>query len=241
MNKKAIFWLAVLALSAAPAVNSMAQEEQGPGPGSDEVEAQGEAPGHPGMAPGMEQKGQPGRGMKAGMDEGMRGGMGQGMRPGMGKGEFGGPVFIEEAAALATIKKNDAAFGKKLEDLKDIAPAKYKMIMQMSGKMLGMAKMEKDAGMEQDIVRGLSLEFETKELALQYNKASDAEKAAIKVKLTPLLSELFDLKTKAQEQRVKHMDGEIARLKKNLESRKANKTKIVEQRLGQLTGEETGW
>jgi hypothetical protein len=37
------------------------------------------------------------------------------------------------------------------------------------------------------------------------------------------------------------MDAEIARLKKNLETRKANKAKIVDQRLDEMTGEGFGW
>jgi len=223
MNKKSIFWLAVLALSVVPAVSCMAQEGPGPGPGGDEMGARDENPGHPGMAPGM-------KGDMAQMK--MREGFG---RPGEG------PGFLQEQEALTMIKKYDAAFGKKLEDLKDMAPAKYKMIMQMSGKMLGMAAMEQDESVQKDAVRAISLEYESKELSLSYNKASDADKKAIKDKLTPVLSELFDLKTKAQEMRVKHMEGEIAKLKKNLENRKINKAKIVDQRLDQMTGEGYGW
>jgi hypothetical protein len=104
-----------------------------------------------------------------------------------------------------------------------------------------MAKMDQDENMDKDAVRTLALEFDSKELSLKYDKAADADKKAIKESLRADLSELFDLKTRGQELRVKHMEKEMARLKKNLEGRKANKAKIVDQRLDQMTGEGAGW
>jgi hypothetical protein len=170
------------------------------------------------------------------------GGFGEGAfggGPGMG---MGGPGFLEEDEAMAVIRKNDAAFAKKLEDLKTVSPAKYRMAMQMAGKILAGPKMEEDAAMERDAVRGLSLELDTNELSRKYEKAADADKPAIKEDLKAKLSELFDLKTKAQEQRLKHMASDLAKLQKKLEARKLNKTKIVEQRAEQLTGEGgEGW
>jgi len=244
MNKKTIFWLLTLALTAVPAFNAAAQEEPGPGFGDDEMEMN--EPG-PGQQPEMGPRGQMGQpGQRGGMKQG-KGGMDQDQervivkKKMMMRGQMGGPGFLGEEEVLASIKKNDPEFGKKLLELQEMAPAKYKMVLQMGRKMLGMARMEQDESMEKDAVRGLSLEFTSKELSLKYNKASDAEKKAIKEQLKGVLSELFDLKSKGQEQRVKHMEGEIGRLKKNLESRKANKAKIVDQRLDQMTGEGFGW
>ncbi len=226
MNKRIVMWAAVLALVSGPALVLLAQE----GPGDEEeVEMMEGGPGKPEMRPDM------------------RGGMGQEklkfknkkmMREGK---DEGGPGFMPEEDVLAVILKYDPAFGKKLEELRSIAPAKYKMVLQMSGKLFGMARMEQDESIEKDAVRALALEFESKELSLKYDKASDADKKAIKESLRGKLAELFDLKTRGQELRVKHMEKEMARLKKNLESRKVNKTKIVEQRLEQLTGEGYGW
>jgi len=228
--------LGVLALSAAPAVTVLAQE--GPGPDGDETEMSEEGfQGGPGAGMGM------GRG-QAGPGMGMKGGMGQ---PGMGqgmnnkRGMRGGPGFLSEAETLAVIKKHDAAFAKKMEDLKGLAPAKYRMLLQMSGKLFAMARMAQDDSLEADAVRALALEFDCKELSLKYGRATDGEKKTVKESLRVKLGELFDLKTKGQELRVKHMEREISRLKKNLETRKANKAKIVDQRLEQLTGEGVGW
>jgi hypothetical protein len=234
MKGKIVLWLGTLALAAVPALTVMAQE--GPEENGPEAGISDEAPGQPDMGPAAQQRGPGARAMgpMAGKRMG-REGLGE-PRPGMG-----GPVLLSEEETLALITKNDPVFAKKVGDLKTVAPAKYRMLMQMSRRMLSFTKMEQDEAMEKDAVKGLSLEFQTKELALDYSRASDADKKAIKENLRAKLAELFDLKTKAQEQRVRHMDAEIARLKKNLETRKANKAKIVDQRLDEMTGEGFGW
>lgn len=237
MNRKLVLWIGVLALTAVPAVSVLAQE--GPEDDGPEAEMMDEG-GRPEMPGG------PGAGFGAG--QGKFGG-GPGMQQMMikkkmmmrgGKGP-GGPGFLSEEETLAVIKKHDPAFAAKLAGLRDTAPAKYKMVLQMSGRMLSMGKMEKDESFEKDAVRVIALEFETRELSLKYEKASEADKEIIKGSLRARLGELFDLKTKGQERRVKHMEGEIAKLKKGLETRKANKAKIVDQRLEQMTGEGFGW
>jgi hypothetical protein len=234
MNGKMILWLGALALTAAPAVTVMAQE--GPDENGPEAAMSEEAPARPDAPGGLQQaqaaKGRPGM---AGKRFGRMGEM-EGPRPGMG-----GPVLLSDEEALAVITRNDPDFAKKMADLKTVSPAKYRMLMMMSRRVLSFANMEKDAAMEKDAVRGLSLEFQTKELALDYGRAADADKKAIKENLRAKLAELFDLKSKGQEMRVKHMEAEISKLKKNLEDRKVNKAKIVDQRLDEMTGEGLGW
>lgn len=233
MNKKFVLWIGVLALTAVPAVSVLAQE----GPEDDGPEAEM-----------MDEGGRPE--MPGGPGAGFGGGQG---KPGMqqimirkkmmmrgGKGA-GGPGFLSEEETLAVIKKHDPAFAAKVSALSETAPAKYKMVLQMSGKLFAVGKMEKDESIEKDAVRALALEFETKELSVKYGNASDSEKKAIKESLKAKLGELFDLKTRGQELRVKHMEREIGKLKKNIENRKANKAKIVDQRLEQMTGEGFGW
>ncbi|OGS12966.1 MAG: hypothetical protein A2234_02990 [Elusimicrobia bacterium RIFOXYA2_FULL_58_8] len=256
MKNIIVMWLGVMALAAAPA-GLWAQE----GPeGSDmeeiEITEGGPGPAHAGM--GMQRKGpgakkgikemrwiekddeagEPGEGRRMtvkvrkmmGGEEG--GGMGMGLR---------GRNFMSEEETLAVIKKHDPAFAKKVGDLKTAAPAKYHMAMQLSGRMLAGNKMEGDASAEKDAVRVLSLEFDVKELSRKIEKATDSEKSAIKDTLKAKVSELFDFRTKGQERRIKSMDADISKLKKKLEDRKANKTKIVEQRVDELIGEGYGW
>jgi len=248
MKNKLAVWLVVLALVVVPARILSAQEgpeggeteevelwEGGPGPAHAGMEMKRKGPGGKPGAKGMSwTEGEPGEGrMTVKVRKIMAGGMG-----GMGMKSH---AFISEEDTLALIKKHDPAFSKKVEDFKTTAPAKYRMIIQLSGKTLAAAKIEEDAAVEKDAVRMIALEFEVKEQARKLDKASDAEKTAIKESLKGTLSEIFDLKSKAQELRVKRMDTSLVKLKAKLAARKANKTKIVEQRVEELTGEGYGW
>ena len=247
MKNKIVLWLGVVALFAAPAQILRAQE----GPEGGETEDIEITEGRPGPARAemeMHRKGAEGRKGARGMhgmeeeDEPGEGRMTVKVRKVMGGGRgMGGRSFLSEEETIALIKKHDPAFAQKVEDLKDAAPPKYHMIMQLSGKILAGAKMEEDAAVEKDAVRMLALEFEVKEQSRKLEKAQDSEKGAIKDSIKVKLSELFDLKSKGQELRVKRMETDLAKLKKNLESRKANKAKIVQQRMEQLTGEGYGW
>jgi len=218
MNKRIVMLLAVMALVSAPALDSKAQE----GPGEEEEAGMMEGgPGHPGMPPPAMEHGQAAVKTKKTM--------------------HGGPAAMSEAETLAVIRKHDEAFAKKITDLRESAPARYRILLQMAGRLLGMDKAWRDESAEKDAVRELVLEYESKELSLKYGKADEADKKVIKETLRSKTAELFDLKAKGQEQRVKHMEGEITRLKKNLETRRASKSKIVEQRVEQLSGEGYGW
>ncbi|MEI6424187.1 MAG: hypothetical protein WCP55_18370, partial [Lentisphaerota bacterium] len=148
---------------------------------------------------------------------------------------------MSEDETLSVIKKHDSVFAEKLAGFKTVSPVKYKMMIVMAGRMLSGARFEADENMEKDAVRGLSLEFDSKELGLKYDKAADAAKPAIKAELKTKVAELFDLRLKGQEMRIKMMEEELARLKKRVGERKINKAKIVDERLGQLLGEGYGW
>lgn len=245
MNRKLTIWIAAAALGLLPALTFAAPEA----PEAEENEAWDSAPGHGPMAPGMERPGNgPGmdKNMRAGEDgdeedagrktAGKRKGLGFQGRPGME-----GPGVLTSDEIMATVKKYDAAFAKKLEDYKASAPAKYRVILQMAGKQLFFARMENDAEAEKDSVRVIALEFEVKEMARRYDKAADADKAGIKTELKARLSELFDIRAKGQEARVARMERDLAKLKKGMVNRKANKAKIVDQRADELTGEGLGW
>ncbi|MBI4801305.1 MAG: hypothetical protein HY796_02165 [Elusimicrobia bacterium] len=149
--------------------------------------------------------------------------------------------FFDEELVLGTIKKHDPKFAQTLEDLRETAAAEYKMTLVMARKLLVMAKKENDEKIEAAAVRELSLEYDTKKLSRKYEHAADADKAAIKTELKGKLSEQFDLRLRGHEIRVQRMEKELAKLKKNIETRKANKDKIVQERVAQLTGEGFGW
>lgn len=226
MKKKLITLFGIAALTLVPAVYSAAQPVDGPG----DEEMMGE-PGGPGGPTQREimikQRGPAGRDEEPGR-----------RAPGFGKK---GGFNIEEDEILPLIKKYDPALAAKLAELKTTAAPKYKMILMMAGRALGPALMGKDESLAKDAVQAVSLEYDTKELSVKYDKAADTEKAAIKADLKVKTAELFDLKLKGQEFRVKMMEKDLAKLKKNIETRRAGKAKIVDERVGQLTGESVGW
>ena len=215
-----------LFLAAAGGAGLAAQDEPGSGMESGSAVHQGDMHGQ-GRRPGMQ--GETGsRGAMAGARAFMR-------------GEKKGFGAVTEEEALAIIKKQAPAFSAKLEGLKASAPAKYEAVMDMAGKMLGGRGQEKNESYEKDAVRELELEYDTRDLARGYEKASEADKAKIKAEAKVKVEELFDLRLKSQAARIDRMEKEVAKLKQKLEARKAGKAKIVNQRIEQLTGEGYGW
>lgn len=233
MKNGKMLWTLALALAMAPA---LAAAQEGEAPGQQE-ETPASQPGQGSWQPG------PGMGQGMGMGMGMGPGMARGGMMGnrMGRPGMGGPGFLQPEQSLAIIKKYDPGFAGKVAAMRESEPAKYMMIMQMAGRALFAARMEQNESAERDAVKGLALDFQSRELSLQYSKATDADKKVIKTKLRAVLSDLFDVKSRVQEQRVKHMQEDIARLQKRLDVRKANKDKIVDLRLDQLTGDGFGW
>ncbi len=246
----AVFFGSMLAFAASAPF--AAAQDDGPDEETEMEEAFEGGPGM-GMGPGGRQGGGPGM-MQGPMGRpGMTQGASQG-RPGnvkvrrtvrQGIGEGGRFGWQDEDGAeervLDLVKKHDPAFHGKLLKLRESAPAKYKVATRMAGKAFLMSRMEQDPALEKDAVRLMALEYETRELALSYEKAKDSEKAKIKADLKKGLSELFDLRLKGQELRVKRMEKDLSRLKGQLEKRKASKAKLVESRLEQMTGEAETW
>ena len=227
MKKKLITLFAVAALTLVPAVYAAAQPVEGPD--EEENEAMMGEPRGPGGQGQRERMIKERR--QAGMEEefGERG-------PGFGK-----KVAAAEEEILPVIKKHNPAFAAKLAELKTTAKPKYRMILMMAGRVLDMARMGKDESLVKDAIQAVSLEYDTKELSIRYDKAADPEKAGIKADLKVKVAELFDLRLKGQEFKVKMIEKDLAKLKKNIETRKAGKAKIVEERVGQMTGESVGW
>ena len=238
MNRKLVFLTVVSAMLAVPAVYTAAQE-QGPGGGPEENEVMPkDAPG-PGHEMGADMKSQKEAfGFKSGIKKGFSG-EGPFGEPGMRGG--GGPSSLSVDEVMGVIKKHEPKFAETLAGLEETSPGEYKMILMMSGRMLAQVKMENDAKLEADAVRGFSLEYDTKRLSHKYEKAADADKEGIKAELKTKVAELFDLRLAGQGVKVKRLEADLARLKKNIETRKTNKDKIVQERVGQMTGENFGW
>jgi len=162
-------------------------------------------------------------------------------QPGIGiKGMAKKPMMGEnmELKIIEIIKTYDPSFASKLEQLKKDDPFKYKNVMRMAGASLASSRNIDDKDVEKNIVREISLEYEVRELSFEYNKASSNDKANIKSQIKSKLSEIFDIRTAIRELRIKELEGKVAELKSDINSRKQNKDKIIEQRLNKLTSKE---
>lgn len=142
-----------------------------------------------------------------------------------------------EKEVIEIISKNDSSFANKVLELKEKDKIKYEQFIKVSGNLLSIAKLNKN--LEKDIVRGMALEFETRELALKYKDANSADKEKIKREIRTKLSELFDIRTKIHEIRLKNLEERVKELKSDIETRKNNKSKIVENRLEELISKRT--
>lgn len=182
-----------------------------------------------GMGPGNPMGG-PGMGMKKNIK---KPGIGI-QRMGQGQREFFDDGM--ESKVLEIIKTNDPEFHKKIIALKGTDAVKYRQIIKMSFNFLTFARNLEDKTIEKDIVKGISLEYDVRELGLKYEKAADSDKSKIKEEIKSKLNALFDIRTKVQELRVKRLENEVKELKATVEKRKANKSQIVEQRLNQIIG-----
>ena len=228
MKKNMIALAAAAVLAVPPATLCLAQEDGLPaGPGGWQEEGGGPV----GAGPDMSAAGQ-GR-FAEGTEGAPRKGM-RWMRP--GRADAG-----DDKAALDLIKKHDPALAGTLEELRRTSPEKYRVVMRNPGRLAMAARMEKDENMEKDAVRAFSLEYGTNELARRYDKAPDGERDKIKKELGEKVAQLFDIRLKLQEAKLLRMEKDLARLRKNIANRKANKARIVEERVGQLTGDGYGW
>ncbi|NIA07035.1 MAG: hypothetical protein GWP14_05275 [Actinobacteria bacterium] len=82
------------------------------------------------------------------------------------------------------------------------------------------------------------LERQTRELAERYRRAEDEEKGELSKKLRETLLETFEAKVQLQNQQVEHLEKQLQKLRSRLEKRQKNREAIINQRFGQLTGQQ---
>ena len=139
------------------------------------------------------------------------------------------------------LKNIDSDLKLKLQQIKEFNKQKYVEYLQelrWRGMELSYMHMGKEKEMikrEQQIVEYNIL---TESLAIEYQKASSAEKEKIKKELEKNLNNLFDLKEMQRESEVKVLEVEIKKLKQKIASRKNNKSTIIRRRTEELLGEE---
>lgn len=87
------------------------------------------------------------------------------------------------------------------------------------------------------VKRAMELQRETRDVARILREGGEPKK---KQELEKLVAELFDIRLKLTEQRVKHLKGEAERLEKQLASRKARREELIKERVDQLSGQDEG-
>ncbi|MCG2726753.1 MAG: hypothetical protein L6420_10995 [Elusimicrobia bacterium] len=238
MKKNIAYVIGLILMFSSAGAYLNAQEMGDEDIGIEQEEIAGDFDGGPGMRGGMEMRKAKGPG-----DREMRRGDKK-MFPRENMDDRGDNNQNVQKKVIETIKKHEPEFAKKLEELKKTAGRKYQFVLRNASRPLMMAlRRRSDASMEKDIVEGIKLEYETRELSFKYKEASSGEKEAIEKSLTTKVSRLFDLRAKGQEARIKEMDKEIKKLRAKLEDRKAHKSKIVKSRIDKLIGisEEYDW
>ena len=162
---------------------------------------------------------------------GFRGGM-----PGMRKN------IMPENEIMSLVKESDSAFAKRLAAMQKDSPMQYRKAIAALSMKLSFVKDKKEYKAQiNKIVAGVSIETEVSEKLSKYRKAADADKPALKAELKTGLEKLFDLRIEEQQNRLTKMEEALSEQKKKLNERKSNKSRIVESRIDEITGEGFRW
>ncbi|MBI5245236.1 MAG: hypothetical protein HY922_16360 [Elusimicrobia bacterium] len=146
-----------------------------------------------------------------------------------------GPPEGEEKAMEFARESFPPEMVKDIERLRQENPDKFRR------RLHDMAPILRDPEAREMMKRNMKAEFAVRRLAQGIKKAQGAEKDALKKDLEKALAEEFDAKLAGHELKLKKMQEEISNLKARIEKRKGLKDKIVQKRLGEMTGEVETW
>jgi len=82
------------------------------------------------------------------------------------------------------------------------------------------------------------LDRQTRDLAMSYRRAPEAERAKIKAKISELVAKQFEVRQERRLLEVKRLEEEIKRLRETIERRKDAREGLVKKRVGQLIGDD---
>ena len=136
-----------------------------------------------------------------------------------------------ERKVMEIVSKNDPSLAEKLRELKKNRPNRYMQIIKVSANLFDLSG---DGISEVDIVRGIALEIETRDLASKYSSANSSEKDKIRSEMRKKLADLFDIRTRIMEVKIKRLESKIKDLKDDIERRKQNRSKIIDDRVNDL-------
>lgn len=145
-------------------------------------------------------------------------------------------ILEQEEEVLEFLENNFPRRHDRMMKMRKRSPKKFRRYMKDDLPRFRRLRMMKEADPDefQWQKKHLKQRTESHELVDQYFEATDADKPQIKTKIKEQLSELFDLKHKHQQQRVKRAEKKLTKLQRRLERRVKNRDQIIEKRLNEL-------
>jgi len=226
MNMKSALLTAIVSLAACVA-SAQPTPPGAEGP-DDEMALDGGGPRAPGGGGRMGPDGRMGQNGPMGMRGPRRGAGGPGEQE---------PALTEaqEQELLGFLKENAPKLYANLNAAKGDNPQMQKH------RLSGLWKLYKNPEARENFVKHAKANEAVRDLAVQYKKAGEKEKAAVKEKLGKAVGELFDADLGSKELQIKRMQDDIAKFKEKIAKRRQLKDKIVARRVEQLTGEGDDW
>jgi hypothetical protein len=109
----------------------------------------------------------------------------------------------------------------------------------MPGPREHLAMLEKsDPEMYKLVKADMDLERQSRELAMQYRRASSDERAKLKDKIKEVVAKHFDVRQERRALELKRLETQLQRLRESIERRKNDRDKLVDQRVSELVGRE---
>jgi hypothetical protein len=109
----------------------------------------------------------------------------------------------------------------------------------MPGPREHLAMLEKaDPEMFKLVKADMDLERQSRELAMQYRRASSDERAKLKDKIKEVVAKHFDVRQDRRALELKRLEAQLQHLRESIERRKNERDKLVEQRVSELVGRE---
>ena len=148
----------------------------------------------------------------------------------------------QEKDVLDYIRETHPEQYAEVQAIKENRPRLYKRALTRAFREMRFVQRirEEDPERYEQVLEERCLEQQSRELARKYRDADEADREKIKHELIELLHRLFDYRQLNRQSEILRLENRLAELKENLNQRKLEKEKIIENRLNQLIGAEPG-
>jgi len=152
--------------------------------------------------------------------------------------------MLSDDDVMSLVKAADSDFAKDLKSMKKDSEKLYKKSMfSLKARLCFLKDKKSDKAKEtvKKAVASVKAEAEVGTLLSKYRSADKENRLAIKSELKTSLEKLFDMRIEEQKMRIQSIEEAVAEQKKAVEDKKSSKTRIVEARLDEITGENFRW